>query len=187
MDRVKVSLALGAAIPVQKPNLEQDQVREIREGIEKALKLLYAKYSTSLQGIIFRTTLSQETSEDAPQETFVKIWKNITYFNPEKGKLFTWMASLARNSAIDHLRGKNIVKSKMNERLEDCYLQLNSNSRCIVQLNTDTIGLKSLTFKLPKKQLDIMQLVFLKDSAIPKGLMNLTFGWERQKPGLGCR
>jgi len=159
MTRVTVLLPESAAVSSQKIALEKALIIQLLQGNEKALGVLFYKYGMALQGIIFRIVRSKESSEDVLQETFVKIWKNLSYFNPEKGRLFTWMASLARNSAIDHIRSKNVVKSEKNDNMEDCYHQLN-NSSCAVHLNTDTIGLKSLTFNLPKKQLEILKLVY---------------------------
>lgn len=159
MTPARITLPETAPVSIQKIASETALIGQLRKEDEKALGVLFQKYGGALKGIIFRIVLSQESSEDVLQETFVKIWKNLSYFNPEKGRLFTWMARLARNSALDHLRGKNVAKSDKNDNLEDCYHQLNTSS-CAVYFNPDTIGLKSLTFQLPKKQLEIMKLIY---------------------------
>ncbi|MBE7608391.1 sigma-70 family RNA polymerase sigma factor, partial [Salmonella enterica subsp. enterica serovar 4:-:1,2] len=43
------------------------------------------------------------------QETYVKIWNNAAQFNPSLSSPITWMASIARNRAIDIVRKKSEV------------------------------------------------------------------------------
>jgi len=48
----------------------------------------------------------------------------IDSYDPDKGKLFTWMFNIARNTAIDLARSKEWRNSKRNNRLTDDYAQL---------------------------------------------------------------
>lgn len=51
-------------------------------------------------------------AEDVTQEVFVKLWKNIKKFNPEK-KFKTWLFQIAKNTCIDFLRkNKNLVSAE---------------------------------------------------------------------------
>jgi RNA polymerase sigma-70 factor (ECF subfamily) len=49
----------------------------------------------------------QEESEEVLQSVFLKIWNNIDSYNESKATLFTWMAQIARNTAIDMKRLKS--------------------------------------------------------------------------------
>ncbi|MCP5893875.1 sigma-70 family RNA polymerase sigma factor, partial [Klebsiella pneumoniae] len=80
----------------------------------KAFTLLYDMYSKSLYGIIFNLLKDKEESEDVLQEVFVKIWKNIDSYNDSKGRFFTWILNIARNSSIDRLRSKSHNNSLKN-------------------------------------------------------------------------
>ncbi|MDT3977713.1 sigma-70 family RNA polymerase sigma factor, partial [Staphylococcus saprophyticus] len=46
---------------------------------------------------------------------FMKIWNKKAIFNPEKGKLSTWLITLCRNRSIDAIRKKKIIESQFDE------------------------------------------------------------------------
>jgi RNA polymerase sigma-70 factor (ECF subfamily) len=75
------------------------------EGDEKAFEELVARYLKIIYGFVYRLTRNESETEDISQETFVKVWKNISKYN--SGQSFkTWIFSIARNTAIDWFRKK---------------------------------------------------------------------------------
>ena len=83
---------------------------------ERAFTLLYDNYSKSLFAVISNLLREREDAEDVLQETFVKIWRYIDSYDPGKGRLYTWMLNIARNSAIDRLRSKGYNDGKKTSR-----------------------------------------------------------------------
>src|SRR5687768_13913477 len=86
---------------------ENELIRALRNKERIGAEALYDMYSSSLYGIIYRIIQHEEISEDLLQETFIKIWNSFGSFDPEKGRLFTWMVNLARNLSIDKIRSKD--------------------------------------------------------------------------------
>jgi RNA polymerase sigma-70 factor (ECF subfamily) len=76
---------------------------------ERAFTHIY-DMSKSLFSVI--NVLVSNRAEDVLQEVFVKIWKNIDSYNESKGRFYTWILNIARNTSIDKLRSKilTIVK-----------------------------------------------------------------------------
>ena len=81
---------------------------------DRSFTLLYDNYSKSLYGVIFTLIKDREEAEDVLQEVFVKIWKNIDSYNESKGRLYTWMLNIARNTSIDKLRSKGFNNNQKN-------------------------------------------------------------------------
>lgn len=127
---------------------------------QSALEVLYASYSASLFGIISKIIKQQEVAEDVLQETFIKIWTNIDHYDASKGRLFTWMARLARNKAIDYLRTRGVINSLKNDDLENSALAVNKLYQ--IQFNTEVIGIKQLMNALTPEQKTILDLVYFK-------------------------
>ena len=100
----------------QTSNIAQDSniIAGIRSGDQRALKLLYNKYSKALQGVIIRIVDDHETSEDLLQDAFVKIWQNFHTYDENKGRIYTWMLNIARNLAIDKIRSPKFSEGKKN-------------------------------------------------------------------------
>lgn len=76
----------------------------------KAYSELYDRYATALLGVITRMVHDEATAQDLLQETFIKVWKNVHLHNPAKGRLFTWLLKVARNTALDHLRKHQVTQ-----------------------------------------------------------------------------
>lgn len=69
-----------------------------------AFSHLYDRYAATLLGVIAKIVKDETEAEDLLQDTFVKVWKNIHRHDPAKGRLFTWLLNVARNTAFDYLR-----------------------------------------------------------------------------------
>jgi len=83
---------------------EEELVAALKRNERTAFEFLYDHYSGALFNIISKTLRDEEKAADVLQESFLKIWKNIASYNPEKGRLFTWIMNIARNGAIDAAR-----------------------------------------------------------------------------------
>lgn len=94
-------------VPVtQAPNnREQAALMErIRAGDETAMADVYDLYSGIVYGVALRVLGDAGAAEDVLQEVFLQLWRNPQAFDANRGKLPAWLAVIARNRAIDHLR-----------------------------------------------------------------------------------
>ncbi len=73
------------------------------EGKEEAFKLLVNKYQERLYFHIRKILIMHEDTNDALQETFIKIYNNLDKFR-EESELFTWMYKIATNQALNFLK-----------------------------------------------------------------------------------
>ena len=74
---------------------------------QAAFERLYAATRAKLYGVVVRILRRQDLAEEVIQETYVRIWKSAGQFNPALASPITWMASIARNRAIDLVRKKS--------------------------------------------------------------------------------
>ena len=65
---------------------------------------LLEQYEDLVYSVILRAVRNPATAEDLKEETFFRIWRRIHTFDVERGHLDKWVAAIARNIAIDHLR-----------------------------------------------------------------------------------
>ena len=70
----------------------------------KAIGEILTKYGDTLYGCVLRITQSKEVAEDIMQVSSVKAWKNAANYDSSKGRLFTWLLNIYRNTAIDKVR-----------------------------------------------------------------------------------
>lgn len=92
---------------------EQDLVTQLKTNDRIAFEYLYDHYSAALYGVILKIVKDEEKAADVLQDSFLKIWRSISTYSPEKGSLFTWMLNVARNTAIDKLRAEAKTTNKV--------------------------------------------------------------------------
>src|SRR5688500_4760337 len=81
-------------------------IAAVAKGDQAAFERLYAATRAKLFGVVLRILRRQDLAEEVIQETYVKIWNSAGQFNPALASPITWMASIARNRAIDVVRKK---------------------------------------------------------------------------------
>jgi RNA polymerase sigma-70 factor, ECF subfamily len=69
-----------------------------------AFGALYDATSSKLYGIILRILRRRDLSDEVLQEVYVKIWERAADFEPGRASPITWMATIARNRALDEVR-----------------------------------------------------------------------------------
>src|ERR1700743_2366287 len=79
-------------------------IAAVAKGDEAAFERLYVVTRAKLYRVGLRILRRQDLAEEVIQETYVKIWNSAGQFNPGLSSPITWMASIARNRAIDVVR-----------------------------------------------------------------------------------
>lgn len=82
---------------------------QVGAGRSDALKTVYDLTSAKMFGICLRVTGDRMGAEEAMQDAFVKIWRKAALFDPVRASPITWMATIARNCAIDWKRARGLV------------------------------------------------------------------------------
>jgi RNA polymerase sigma-70 factor (ECF subfamily) len=72
-----------------------------------------------IYGICYRFTGSASEAEDLTQDAFLKIYKNLASFDPEKGGFTTWVTTLTRNLLVDNYRRSRMDRAS--ESLDETY------------------------------------------------------------------
>lgn len=139
---------------------EDELVILLKQKSQEAFNYLYKNYSGVLYGIVKRVISDDQTAQDVLQDVFVKIWNNIGQFNPEKGRIYTWMINIARNAAIDKLRSKSeVMKSKIQAGEDAVY---NVSAGLKTEQKTDAIGLRKIVSGLKPEYEVIVDLAYYK-------------------------
>ena len=142
-------------------NLSEDQlVQLLLKQDQRALEYLYDQYSAALYGVIVRIVGSQEIGEEVLQDVIVKVWNKISFYDPSKGRLFTWLLNIARNLSIDKLRSKEMSKDSKTESISNNVYSYDQPSES--GGNVDWIGVKELLGTLVEEQRIVVEYVYFK-------------------------
>lgn len=98
---------------------EDELVLLLRRQDAAGFVYLYDNYANALNGVILTIINDHHFAGDILQEVFVKIWRHIDQYDAGKGRLFTWMHNIARNTAIDATRRKEWQRRMKNNVLTE--------------------------------------------------------------------
>ncbi|MEO8147575.1 MAG: sigma-70 family RNA polymerase sigma factor [Bacteroidia bacterium] len=139
---------------------EEELVTLVKDKSTEAFSSLYDNYSAALYGVILKVVTYEEQAQDILQDSFVKIWNNFSSYDAAKGKLFTWMLNIARNTAIDALRSKQGKMDAKNQSIDNSVYEVNAQTK--VTTSVDHIGLKEVLKKLRPDYVTLIDMAYFK-------------------------
>lgn len=141
---------------VPKSSSEEELVACLRQGDSQSFEQFYDYFSGALFSVLLRLCPTRELAEDVLQEAFIKAWKNSQSYSTEKGRLFTWLLNIARNTAFDKLRNRTESQAIRNPG-EDVYIY---DQRLTTVMQPDHIGVKESVEKLIPEHKELISLAY---------------------------
>jgi RNA polymerase sigma-70 factor (ECF subfamily) len=95
-------------MPRTKPLVADEQalIRRLAQGDESAMEDLLKALERPVFSLVYAVVRDRQAAEDVCSEAFLKVWRGAKSYDPSKGRLASWVFSIARNRAIDHLRAR---------------------------------------------------------------------------------
>lgn len=69
-----------------------------------ALEALYSRYSRPIFSLALKILGDREVVEEVVQEVFLRLWTRAYGYDPQRGKLLSWLLTITHHRAIDELR-----------------------------------------------------------------------------------
>jgi RNA polymerase sigma-70 factor (ECF subfamily) len=87
---------------------EADLVQAIVRGDSQALELIYDRHSRGVYSLALRLLSDATAAEEVVQETFLKLWRHPSAYQPSRGRLLPWLLGVAHHHAVDMLRRRGL-------------------------------------------------------------------------------
>lgn len=108
--------AMPPAIATQPPDLMSQSTHHLAEllgrvatGDRVAFSEVYRATSAKLLGIIKRILTRRDIAEEILQDVYVTVWERAGDFDPKRASPITWLATIARNRALDCVRRRQML------------------------------------------------------------------------------
>jgi len=130
-------------------------------GQNSAFNRLLEKYQERTYWHIRKLLVLHEDADDVCQDTFVKVFKNLSKFN-EDSNLFTWIYRIATNESLNFLKKK---KTKFLLPIYDYENELSSklSESDLIDGDKVEIELQKAILKLPEKQRVVFNLKYFEN------------------------
>lgn len=85
---------------------DEELILRISSRDREAIRLLYDRHGRLVYGCAMQIVSDAAAAEEVCQDVFMRVWERSGTYRPDKGKVVTWIARIARNRAIDVLRAR---------------------------------------------------------------------------------
>ena len=144
---------------------EEELITLLQSKDEKAFNYLYDNYAGAIYGLILKIVVESNYADEVIQDSFMKIWKNIGQYDASKGRLYTWMLNISRNTAIDYVKSKAYQNEQKNQSLSNFVnreetVSLSDRMANVSEYNTDLIGMSKVIDGLKPEWNELIQLAY---------------------------
>jgi RNA polymerase sigma-70 factor (ECF subfamily) len=95
--------------------VEAGLVRRCLAGDEKAYRELVELYQGQVFSVVLRMVRRREDAEDLTQETFVRMFRALDRYDPQR-PFAAWLFTIASRLAIDHIRRRKVSPVSLTQR-----------------------------------------------------------------------
>lgn len=95
---------------------ESEWIHRAKQGDDDAFAKLVEAYQVPVYNLCYRMLGNPSEAEDAAQETFLRAYKGLNRYDPER-RFATWLLSIASHHCIDRLRRKRFPIRSLDELL----------------------------------------------------------------------
>lgn len=86
------------------PATADDLLPLVARGDERAFEQLYDLLVPAVHGLVLQVVRNPAHAEEVTQEVLVEVWRTAARFDPARGSVRAWVATMARRRAIDRVR-----------------------------------------------------------------------------------
>lgn len=98
--------ASHAAGPVDEATALSGQLARAGRGDQTAFAELYDTTAALVHGIVLKVVRDPSQAEEITQEVFVEIWRLAPRYEPDRGSVKSWIATIAHRRAVDRVRSE---------------------------------------------------------------------------------
>jgi RNA polymerase sigma-70 factor (ECF subfamily) len=150
-----------------KPEQVTDESLALRvaQGDSAALEALYDRYASSVLAVALKIVGDRATAEDLLQETFWRIWRGASTFQPERGSFAGWLFRITRNLAIDAYRRRKtgpqvLLEDGGDDRILDRTPDPDTNIADQIQAAMIHRRVRQALDGLPQEQRQVLELAY---------------------------
>jgi RNA polymerase sigma-70 factor, ECF subfamily len=135
----------------------------IRDGDETALAEFYDRFGRLVYSVTYHVLQNDTLAEEVTQDTFLKIWTRAHQWDATRGKITTWLLTIARYTAIDRLRTEQRRDGKGQIDLEEVVNVLGETAPIDEPFWADEQLVRDILNDLPTDQRQVLELAYFRD------------------------
>ena len=123
-----------------------------------ALRELHQTCGRTVLGFLVRTLGDRAAAEDVFQQVFLEVWQRGPSYDPDRAAPLTWIMTIARSRAIDHIRRR--VPEPRDPRGTIALLEGEADPAADLDALAEQWRMSALLERLPDEEADILRRRF---------------------------
>ena len=164
-------------------------IHGIVQANQEELSELYDRYARILLSLVYKILGSVEEAEEVVVDVFSQVWQKGSTYQPERGRVDTWLFTMARSRAIDRLRKRQQQAKILDASTQQIQVSepQNTEDTCVITERKEQV--QTALKQLPKEQHLVLELAYfggLSKSEIAAKL-NISIGTVKTRTRLGLK
>ena len=88
-------------------------IQRVGRGDQAAFGDLYDSTAPLVHGVVLKIVRDPSHAEEVVQEVFVELWRIAPRFDPAKGTVTSWVATIAHRRAVDRVRSEQAARNRV--------------------------------------------------------------------------
>jgi RNA polymerase sigma-70 factor (ECF subfamily) len=92
---------------------DEQLLAAVARGEHEALAMIYDRYASAVFALALRIVADREVAEEVTQEIFLRVWRHAGSYDPNRGRVATWVLGFTHHLAIDQVRRRRVQAQPM--------------------------------------------------------------------------
>jgi RNA polymerase sigma-70 factor (ECF subfamily) len=136
---------------------EQALIKKVRNGDLEAYGEIVREYQNSVFNVCLRILGNVQEAEDLAQEAFLRAYRNIAQFDPNR-PFGPWMRVLAANLCYNHINKARLEQAPLEDERDHIPADPHESPEALLELNQENQDLYQKIWKLPENQRIALEL-----------------------------
>ena len=88
-------------------------IQRVGRGDQAAFADLYDAVAPLVHGVVLKIVRDPSQAEEVVQEVFVELWRVAPRFDPARGAVTSWVATIAHRRAVDRVRSEQAARNRV--------------------------------------------------------------------------
>jgi len=132
-------------------------------GDAAAFRLLYDRYADLVYSVALLVLADESAAEDVAQEVFLRFWRKLASFDPQRGQFASWLMRVTRNRAVDEVRARGRLRTHqraLDEAVDDLIDEHAVDPALMAVLEGEREQVRLAMAALPDEQREVLVLAY---------------------------